>query len=212
MIIPTWPAPSNVKAYTYTKLDDPKQSAIAIRLLHQIHGNIVITLPEEMYIEQADGAYTHQKNIACSVKTADCLAVFLCNKQGTEVAALHAGWRGLASGVIAAGIEKFKTPADDLLAWLSPAICAKHYEIDTLVYDTFIEQQSSFSICFEQNRPGHWHFDLWAMARLQLEQLGVTAIFGGNHCTFEEEQTLYSFRREPKNPGRLVHSIWISGA
>ena len=205
MIIPNWPAPSNIKAYTFTKLDGPKQ----FHLLHQVHGNTVITLPAEAHTEQADGVYTCHKDVACSIKTADCLAIFLCNQQGTEIAALHAGWRGLASGIIASAIKKFKTPAEDLLAWLSPAICAKHYEIDAVVHDVFIAQQSSFSTCFEQNRPEHWHFDLWAMARLQLEQLGVTAIFGGNQCTFEEEHTLYSFRREPKNPGRLVHTIVI---
>jgi len=204
MIIPDWPAPKNIKAYTYTKLDMPPQ----VHLLQQEHSNNVITLPEEKNLLHADGVYTNHVDTPCSIKTADCLAILLCNQQGTEVAALHAGWRGLAQHIIAIGCKKFIAPPAELIAWLSPAICAAHYEIDHLVYDAFVTDDAAFASCFKQNRPGHWHCDLFALARLQLEQAGVQHIFGGGICTFEQEHTLYSYRREPDNPGRLIHTIW----
>lgn len=210
MIIPHWQAPENIKACTFTKGEDPTQLDLPLHLLCQEHGHTVRTLPEENNLLQADGAYTATVNIACTIKTADCLAVLLCNQQGTEVAALHAGWRGLAQNIIAEGVKKFTTPSTELMAWLSPAICAKHYEIDQVVYETFITHNTAYASCFTANRPGHWLFDLWALARLQLNQLGVQRIFGGECCTFEDEQNLYSYRREPKNPGRLIHTIWIT--
>lgn len=208
MITPNWPAPENIKAYTYTKCDDRSQLHADIHLLHQEHGNTVITLPEEKNQLHADGAYTNHHHTPCSVKTADCLAILLCNQQGTEVAALHAGWRGLAQRIIAVGCKKFTSSPSELMAWLSPAICAAHYEIDHVVYDAFVTEDPIFAACFKQNRPGHWHCDLFALARLQLEQAGIQHIFGGDICTFEQEQTLYSYRRAPQNPGRLIHTIW----
>jgi YfiH family protein len=206
MITPNWPAPENIHALTLTKDDSiadlPRN--VDLRLLQQVHENKIIEFPTPEIELKADGAYTHQANIACTIKTADCLAILICSHDGQEVAALHGGWRGLAQGIIAQGVKKFQAPAQELIAWLSPAICPQHYEVDQQVFNAF----SGLEHCFHENRPGHWLCDLYAIARMQLQQAGIERVFGETHCTFEYEEELYSYRRDPTDPGRLLHVIW----
>jgi YfiH family protein len=210
MLIPKWPAPKHIKAYTLTKLDSVNKLPLELRLLNQVHGNEVVDLSNEALELNADGAYSRNTNMACSIKTADCLAIFLCDQQGSEIAVLHGGWRGLAKGIIANGVKKFHAKPEKLITWLGPSICAKHYEIDKVVYENFVAQNAKFAHCFEQNRPEHWYCNLPQIARMQLQELGVYQIFSSDQCTFENEMELYSYRREPANPGRLIHTLWIS--
>src|SRR3989338_7074509 len=105
MLIPNWPAPKNITAYTLTKHDSVDDLPLKLHLLNQVHGSDMVNLPNPMLVLNADGAYTQSMNMPCSIRTADCLAIFLCNPQGTEIAALHAGWRGLAQGIIFQGIK-----------------------------------------------------------------------------------------------------------
>lgn len=211
MITPDWPAPKNIKALTLTKDDSIAYLPLSLdlRLLQQVHNKDVIRFPNEQQQLNADGAYTQQSNTACTIKTADCLAILLCNQQGTEVAALHGGWRGLSAGIIANGVQQFQSPTQELMAWLSPAICAMHYEVDAVVRDAFIEKNPNLAIAFTENRPQHWLCNLKQIATMQLQQLGINKIFTNNLCTFEQEEALYSFRRDPQDPGRLLHIIWI---
>jgi YfiH family protein len=210
MLIPNWSAPKNITACTLTKDDSLDDLPLKLHLLNQVHGNEVLDLANSLSALTADGVYTQAIETPCSIKTADCLAVFLCDQQGTEIAALHAGWRGLAQGVIFQGVRKFHAHAKELIAWLSPAICAKHYEIDRVVYDSFMQQALDYRDCFKQSSEGHWYCDLQRIARMQLEAMGVTQIFSDDLCTFENEADFYSYRREPKNPGRLIHTLWIN--
>ena len=210
MITPNWPAPPSVKALSFTKKDslDELPAHFHDSILKQIHAADVITLPAQAPLV-GDAAYTTQKNSPCIIRTADCLAILLCNQSGTEVAALHGGWRGLAAGIIEKTLVHFQSPPSELMAWLSPAICAKHYEIDASVYHAFVDHHIALSRCFTHTRPGHWQADLFHIARMQLNQCGVQAIFGGDVCTYENASELYSYRRDPTDPGRLLHAIWM---
>src|SRR3989338_412899 len=203
MLIPNWPAPKNIKAFTVTK-QDALADLPPLKFLYQVHGCEVIDALMQQESTQADGIYTTQYNTPCAIKTADCLAILLCNTTGTEISALHAGWRGLSKNIIAEGLKKFTAAPETIIAWLSPAICQQHYEVDDAVYKNF----SDYKNCFVENRPGHWLCDIKKIATLQLQSLGVTHLFGYDYCTSENEDLFYSHRREPKNPGRLVHVIW----
>ncbi len=206
----SWSAPDNVRALMLTKeeslADLPKN--VEIRLLEQVHDNHIITLPTTELSLKADGVYTQAPLTACVIKTADCLAILLCDKKGKEIAALHAGWKGLSKKIIFEGVKKFKTTPSRLIAWISPAICAQHYEVDQVVYDAFISQEKELKGFFHPNRAAHWRCDLRGIAKYHLNKAGVKAIFENPRCTFEDEKHLYSFRRDPQDPGRLLHLIW----
>ena len=211
MISPNWPAPKKVKTLLLTKKDSFSiiPSNINLYLLNQIHGKTVIDLPQFDYLSSADGSYTSTTHQACSIKTADCLAILICKKDATAVAALHAGWRGLAKGIIAEGIKKFNSSPDKLMVWIGPAICPKHYEVDHLVYDAICAYTPEAKTAFTLSRADHWQCDLKKIAQLQLNALGVEQIFSSNLCTFEEESILYSYRLNSDEKGRLVHIIWL---
>jgi len=204
-LVPNWPAPSQVHAQTLTPADLSTNQAY-FHSLQQVHKNHVCTLPTDENI--ADGAYTSTPGTICAIKTADCLALLICNRQGTEVAALHAGWRGLAAGILNAGIKKFSSNSSDLLVWIAPSVCPAHYEIDAPVRDVFITQDKRTEACFYPTSQAHWQADLQRIARLQLNDLGIENIFSDTHCTFEDP-TLPSYRRDPTDQRRLIHQIWF---
>jgi len=145
-----------------------------------------------------------------AILTADCLPVLLCADDGSEVAAAHAGWRGLAAGVLEATVAAMRTPADRVLAWLGPAAGPQHYEIGVEVYDAFVSQDWAAGSAFTSTRPQHWRVDLYALARQRLARVGLAParIHGGGLCTIAEPQRFYSHRRDRRS-GRMASLVWI---
>lgn len=156
---------------------------------------------------EADGSYTSQPCIICAVLTADCLPLLICNKKGTQVAAVHAGWRGLAAGIIETALEKFTDHYTELLTWLGPAIGPDHYEVGNEVRGIFLAQQPAARTAFTAQQE-KWRMDIYHLARQRLQALGLTAIYGGNHCTYRQQEQFYSYRRDGIT-GRMASVIWL---
>lgn len=183
--------------------------------LEQIHGVKVLNAKADGVVRTADGSYSNQPAHPCLVMTADCLPILLCNKQGSEVAALHCGWRSLAKGICARGLQKFSASPSDILAFLGPAISQPHFEVGVDVLEAFFKaarnQQHADQIAsafISAQRPLHFYADIYALARAELTALGVTAIYGGNDCTYTDEARFYSYRRD-KITGRMASLIWL---
>jgi YfiH family protein len=157
----------------------------------------------------ADGAYTDQAGVVLAVLTADCLPIFLCDREGTRIALLHAGWRGLAAGVIEAGVERLQTPGAELLAWLGPGIGAEAYEVGDEVRNAFTAHDPGADAAFRAHGSGKWLADMYALARRRLAALGVTAVSGGSHCTFRERDKFFSYRRDGAC-GRMAALAWLN--
>lgn len=183
--------------------------------LEQIHGIKVARAQDDGLVRTADACYTAETGLACVVMTADCLPILLCDSAGTQVAAVHAGWRGLAKGIIARAVEQFAKP-DSLMAYLGPAISQPHFEVGIEVLEAFFESarnahhSEQVAAAFKPGqRPLHFFGDIYALARAELEALGVTAIYGGNFCTYAEPERFYSFRRDNVT-GRMASLIWLA--
>jgi YfiH family protein len=176
------------------------------RWLTQVHGATVVESSLEEV--EADAHWTDQPGLVLAILTADCLPVLFSNRAGTVVAAAHAGWRGLAAGVLEATVAALPVDADDLLIWLGPAISAQHYEVDALVRNAFVEHDDGADIGFQPVRPGHWLADLKALARRRLQRCGVNHIHAGPHCTFAQSDQFFSYRRDGTT-GRQASLIWI---
>ena len=178
--------------------------------LKQTHSIRVETLIDVVnYNADVDAAITRNLNTVAVVMTADCLPILLCNRNGTEVAAIHAGWRGLADGVVQSTLTAMDSPADDLLAWIGPAISQKRFEVGDEVYRIFADRQENASRHFVANRPGHWLCDLPGLATELLKQSGLTAVKQSGLCSFEDEKRFYSYRRNQVT-GRMASLIWIN--
>lgn len=183
--------------------------------LEQIHGVKVVDAQSDGLVRTADGSYTAQSGIACLVMTADCLPILLCDKQGTQVAALHCGWRSLAGGICERGLEKFSGARTDVLAYLGPAISQAHFEVGVDVLEAFFAvarnpmHADEIATAFAPGaRPLHFYADIYALARAELKALGVTAVYGGGECTFADEARFFSYRRD-KTTGRMASLIWL---
>lgn len=183
--------------------------------LEQIHGVKVVHAKIDGVVRTADGSYSNQPAHPCLVMTADCLPILLCDKQGTQVAALHCGWRSLAKGICARGLQKFSAKPDDILAYLGPAISQAHFEVGVDVLEAFFKaarnQQHADQIAaafISAPRPLHFYADIYALARAELTALGVTAIYGGDYCTYADDTRFYSYRRD-KTTGRMASLIWL---
>lgn len=183
--------------------------------LEQIHGVKVVDAHNDNLVRTADGSFTAQTGMACLVMTADCLPILLCDKQGTQVAALHCGWRSLAGGICAQGLDKFNGARSDILAYLGPAISQAHFEVGIDVLEAFFaaarnpKHADEIAAAFIPGvRPLHFYADIFALARAELNALGVTAIYGGGDCTFIDGERFYSFRRD-KITGRMASLIWL---
>ncbi|MDO8343958.1 MAG: peptidoglycan editing factor PgeF [Cellvibrio sp.] len=183
--------------------------------LEQIHGVKVVNAKDDGVVRTADGSYCNQIGGTCLVMTADCLPILLCDRQGSEVAALHCGWRSLAKGICARGLQKFSAKPGDILAYLGPAISQSHFEVGVDVLEAFFKvarsQQHADQIAaafVSAQRPLHFYADIYALARAELNALGVTAIYGGDYCTYGDEARFYSFRRD-KVTGRMASLIWL---
>jgi YfiH family protein len=184
----------------------------APRWTRQVHGTDVYDADALLadVDPEADAAVTQQPGRVLAVLTADCLPVFLSADDGTAVGLAHAGWRGLAAGVIEATIARLGLPPASLLAWLGPAIGARSYEVGDEVRAAFVERDARDADAFVATRPGHWHCDLCALARARLARAGVTRVSGGGFDTFSDER-FYSYRRD-RETGRFASLIWIAPA
>ncbi|MEJ2452467.1 MAG: peptidoglycan editing factor PgeF, partial [Gammaproteobacteria bacterium] len=161
----------------------------------QVHGTRVSTLPAPG--ATADASVSRRAGQVCAVLTADCLPVLLCDQRGTTVAAAHAGWRGLAAGVIRETVLAMQCASGELLAWLGPAIGPEAFEVGDEVYRAFVAADSGYAEAFKAGlMPGKWLLDLYAAARRQLADLGVMQVYGGGHCTYRDAQRFYSYRRD----------------
>jgi YfiH family protein len=178
-----------------------------IQWLEQVHGNKVFNLDGVVGgpIPQADACFTREAGIACAVMTADCLPILLCSENGEELAAVHAGWRGLADGVIESTIKQFSAPVQTILAWMGPAISQQQFEVGVEVRQQFLdnvglEQQALTESAFIPNpaRKNHYLADLYRLAEIRLQAIGVTKIYGGDHCSFTQREDFFSYRRDGK--------------
>lgn len=185
----------------------------APRWLRQVHGTGVVRFDDDVLSNEpeADATVTSTPGVVLAILTADCLPVLFAAKDGSEVGAAHAGWRGLAAGVLEATVAQMRTPADQLVAWLGPAAGPRKYEIGVEVYDAFVAQDWSAGRAFASTRPNHWNVDLYALARRRLEKAGLRAhdIHGGALCTIADPQSFYSHRRDQRT-GRMASLVWIA--
>ncbi len=177
--------------------------------LNQVHGTHVLPLPAQGKDNTADAASTQQAGVPCAVMTADCLPVLFCDRQGSFVAAAHAGWRGLLDGVLEQSIRAFPGEAGELMAWLGPAISQPSFEVGSEVRKAFIEHDDQARDAFLPGKgAGKWQADLYMLARQRLAEAGVQSVYGGHYCTLLDPDTFYSYRRDHQT-GRQASLIWI---
>ncbi|MES9832205.1 MAG: peptidoglycan editing factor PgeF [Candidatus Thiodiazotropha sp. LLP2] len=176
--------------------------------LNQIHGCKIADSYQDQPGCEADGAVTANTGVVCAVLTADCLPLLLTDTQGREVAAVHAGWRGLAAGIIEQAISRMQARPESILAWMGPAIGATAFEVGEEVRQTFIADADGDKQGFKQGRPGHWWADIYLLARLRMERAGVGFISGGDYCTVTDRERFYSYRRDGMT-GRMASLIWL---
>lgn len=209
----------NLAAYVNDDIEhvDANQSALIKDLdlpkapiwLHQVHGNCAVRIDECNTSPDADASITQKENTICAVLTADCLPVLLCNRDGTEVAAVHAGWKGLLVNVIDATIAAMHASPDDIIAWMGPALGPDHFELSHNVYADFLNANPDYGTAFDPHNK-RWHLDCYAIAKIQLMNAGVTNIYGGDFCTFKERDRFYSYRRDKGITGRMASLIYIT--
>ncbi len=233
-IQPRWPAPANVHALSTTRSggfsrgpwkslnlgfncgDDPaivsknRESLCEVLpnppfWLKQVHGHTVARHPGRQEPEiKADAVVSFSPGRVCAVLTADCLPVIFCSRAGDRVAVAHAGWRGLASGVLQSTVSELGGDPEDVMAWLGPAIGPQSYEVGSDVSERF---PGEFPQGFTK-RDGLWLMDLYCLARLKLEAAGVRSVYGGGYCTMDEPARFFSFRRDGVT-GRMASLVWM---
>ncbi|MDP3705472.1 MAG: peptidoglycan editing factor PgeF [Legionellaceae bacterium] len=175
--------------------------------LDQTHTSRCVLVESNQVDRHADAAVTRHSHLPLAIMTADCLPILLCNRQGTEIAAIHAGWRGLANGVIENTVSTLLSTAESCLAWIGPAICEACYQTGDEVLQTFSSQYSFASKAFKYHN-SHLHANLPNMAELILQSLGIAAVYQSNACTYELHEQFYSYRRESQT-GRMATLIWF---
>lgn len=176
--------------------------------LEQVHGTEVAVLPlSNQGAVIADAAFSEHAGQVCTVMTADCLPVLLCDASGSQVAAVHAGWRGLAAGVLERTLAKFAAGAE-IMAWLGPAIGPLAFEVGSEVVQQFNASDAAAASAFVQQGEHRWLADLYQLARLRLQRAGVQAIYGGIYCTYSQAELFYSYRRDGQT-GRMASCIWL---
>lgn len=177
--------------------------------LNQVHGAAVAVDPVALSMPKADAILTRQPNTVCAVLTADCLPVVIAAEDGSEVAAAHAGWRGLCRGVLEATVCEFEQPPSALLAWLGPAISQSAFEVGDEVRAAFVRHDEGAGASFRHNSRGRWQADLYALARLRLAAAGVERMYGGEYCTYSESGRFFSYRRDGQC-GRMASFVFRS--
>lgn len=176
------------------------------RWLRQVHGTRVAVEPGPG-VPEADAAVTRAPGIVLAILSADCLPVVFAAADGSEVGAAHAGWRGLAAGVLESAVAAMRTAPAGLIAWLGPAAGPDAYEVGTEVFEAFVSQDARAEAAFTATRPGHWRVDLYALARLRLAGAGVARVHGGGLCTISDPLRFYSHRRDRRS-GRMATLVY----
>lgn len=235
-LTPDWPAPASVKACVTTReggvseapfdslnlgdhVDDRPQDVAENRRrltehfsikpawLQQVHG-IAVAHADPAIVATADASWTTTPGIACAAMTADCLPALFCDRAGTRVAAAHAGWRGLAAGVLEATLDSLDVPAAEVLVWLGPAIGPKAFEVGPEVREVFVNQLPEAAKAFvPSDNAGKFMADIYQLARMRLAQRGVTAVYGGGFCTVTDPR-FFSYRRASRT-GRFASLVWL---
>jgi polyphenol oxidase len=180
--------------------------------LSQVHGSRVVRLGSAVTAgAPAEGVVTAEAGRVCAIQVADCLPVLFAARDGSVVGAAHAGWRGLAAGVLENTVAALGVPAAQLLAWIGPGIGQAHFEVGPEVRDALVGTVAagSAATAFTANARGRWQCDLVALARLRLASLGLTAIHGGEWCTFADAENFFSHRRDGRS-GRMAALIWLT--
>lgn len=205
-----WPAPENIVAGTTLRNKDLSSLPLPGEYcwLSQVHGTNVVSAGHFDTPPEADGATGRGAGYVCAVRTADCLPVLMCSTDGSVFAAAHAGWRGLAAGVIENTLTQLKTAPADLLVWLGPAISQVSFEVGDEVREAFLLSDPHAGDCFKANSRQRWQADLYGLAKRRLNAAGVKNIFGGDFCTYLDEERFFSYRRNP-DCGRLVSFVGL---
>ena len=180
--------------------------------LRQVHGTTVVSCNDATRAgePEADAAVAMKPGVVLAILTADCLPVLFCSDDGSVIGAAHAGWRGLAAGVLENTIAAMRVPPEKILAWLWPAAGPQAYEVGNEVRAAFVDVDARAAPAFNPTRPGHWLCDLYSLARLRLAAAGVARVHGGGLCTISDPQRFYSYRRDGRT-GRMANLIWING-
>jgi YfiH family protein len=176
--------------------------------LDQVHGTEVIEL-EKLEQRRGDAATTHSTGRVCVIQVADCMPVLFSARDGSAVGAAHAGWRGLAAGVLEATVRTLRVPTRELIAWLGPTIGQEHFEVGDDVRGAFVAADPGATAAFMPNTRGRWQCDLYALARRRLAALGIESVFGGGWCTYADPARFFSFRRDGQC-GRMAALIWLA--
>ena len=178
--------------------------------LTQTHSTRVIQLPYSGQNLEADAVYTNVPHQVCAVMTADCLPVLFTTTSGNEVAAAHAGWRGLCDGVLEETVKCFQAKPEDIIAWLGPAIGPTAFQVGVDVVKQFVAVDEKAKLAFQPDaiEEGKYLGNLYQIATQRLNNLGITQIYGGNHCTFNEKELFFSYRRDNQT-GRMASVIWF---
>jgi YfiH family protein len=177
--------------------------------LEQVHGTTVWKAEGAgASAPTADAAVAHSKHRICTILTADCLPVLFASLDGTSVGAAHAGWRGLAGGVLTATVQAMASPISRIIAWLGPAIEQPAFEVGDEVRTQFLTLSSRHTSAFQRNERDRWQADLYALARTELAALGVAGIYGGDFQVFAQRDRFYSYRRD-KQTGRMATMVWL---
>lgn len=238
-LVPAWPAPANVHALQTLRgggcspapwdsfnlgdhVGDSSACVLANRArlrallpteplwLNQVHGIAAVNADFAANLPEADAAYAQQPGKICAVMTADCLPVLFCDRAGSVVAAAHAGWRGLAAGVLETTIEQMGVPPHTLLAWLGPAIGPNCFEVGDEVRAAFVVNDPAAISAFARKSPGKWLADIYMLARQRLQAAGISSISGGDFCTVSDHERFFSYRRDGVT-GRMASLIWLTG-
>ena len=236
-IVPDWPAPPNVRAVVTTRVggasegpyaslnlgervgDEPsavERNRARLRTflpadplwLHQVHGTEVVDVETAHPRLHAYGAVARTRAAVCAVLTADCLPVLLASRAGEAVGIAHAGWRGLAAGVIEATVARMTVAPGAIVAWLGPGIGRRAYEVGRDVHDAFVARDPGAAEAFSPTRASKYLADLYALAKRRLMAAGVTAVYGGGFCTYEDSARFFSHRRD-RTTGRFASLVWL---
>lgn len=235
-LVPDWPAPAGVRALVTTRSggvsggpyanmnlgthvgDAPgavKENRARLRKrlpsdpfwLEQVHGCTVADAACGVEMTTADASVAAQRGLVCAVLTADCLPVLFCDRRGQVVGAAHAGWRGLAAGVLEATVARMGVPPSEVIAWLGPAIGPLAFEVGSEVREAFVTRDAAAAEAFRSGpSDGKWFADLYRLARLRLASAGISEVFGGGFCTYSDPR-FYSYRRAAVT-GRFASLIW----